>query len=1429
MIKEAKRKKMKREYKVLLLSVFFGLLVWVLNALSDYFFFYQQPFLDLLILNVPPVELYIRLIVIVIFLAFGTIVAWRLARRRKFERKLIQRERYLSCLADISAELLAASDPVEAMPGVLRRMLEVSGADRCYLFENHRGPSGEMLTSQRFEVCAEGVEPQMDNPDLQNVPWIKGSFSRWIDEMTAGRAIYGAVADFPESERAVLEAQDIHWILALPLHVRGEWHGFIGLDACRSGLKWTGQEIDLLSTAANSISSAIGRSKTEERFQRIFDNAKDGIFIETTDGRIVDVNKAACRMLGYTREELCSMHVKDLVPPEIAAQLPETIQDETVRDGKYIETVNVRKDGTRLPVEVSDTLVEIWGEKMVIAILRDITERKRAEERLAYLSLATEWIGEMVIVTDLNHKISYANDAVKNILGYKPEEMIGHDAAAFFEGISGNPANLVQWIAEQKKPEVWRGELFNRKKDGSMIRVHMTLNWLRDKDGRVIGCVGNAMDITERKKAEEELRESEEKYRALIETTDTGYLILDGAGRVIDANPEYVRLTGHKTLDEIVGRTVIEWTAAHDKERNAEEVKKCMEKGVVRNLEIDYVDKDGNITPIEVNAKVVETAEGVRILSLCRDITKRKRAEEALWESEKKYKSIVENSRDVIMLTSQDGKISYISPACKKVLGYDPEDLIGRQPWIVHPDDLDMVKGTHDRSLQGESGLNLEYRVKTKAGETRWISHSWSPVFTKDEFRMIVSVIRDINERKQAEEELKGRTERIARQQAAILELSKEDFSDLDFALRRIMKVDARTLVVERVNIWLFNEDRSELVCLRNYRRSKDRYEEGGRLSLKQYPAYFKALESSRIVAVNDARSDPRTCEFTASYLSTHGITSMIDVPIRLHGEIIGLICHEHVGPIREWAQDEQDFTGSMADMVSLAFEASERKQAEERFRLAAGVASDLIYEWDIESDRLEWYGDIDEALGYEPGKVPRTIEAWASLIHPDDRKMMRDSVELHRVSTEPIYEEYRIRRKDGAWLHWTDSGVPVLDEAGRPRRWIGVCSDITERVMAEEQLRHAQKMEAVGMLAGGLAHDFNNILAGIMGYASLTKQTLEKDSPSIADMESIERLSRRGADLTQALLTFSRKGEYHPRPLLINPIIEEILNIVGRTVGKGINMRADLSPGVSNVMGDEGQLNQVIMNLCLNACEAMMESDTLAISTKDVELDDGFFKIHPGLKEGAYVAMIVSDTGRGMDAGTLERIFEPFFTTRAEMTGTGLGLSIVSGIVESHGGCIEVESQPGRGSTFTVYLPVTSEEVKEIRPKPPGTLRGNETILVVDDEEDFRRSTGKWLKKLGYTAVEAASGERALKVVEERKEEIDLVLLDMVMNGIGGSETFEGIKKIVSALPVIICTGYSLDGDSRQVLEKGANDFIQKPFDLTKLALKVRKVLDNR
>ena len=418
-------------------------------------------------------------------------------------------------------------------------------------------------------------------------------------------------------------------------------------------------------------------------------------------------------------------------------------------------------------------------------------------------------------------------------------------------------------------------------------------------------------------------------------------------------------------------------------------------------------------------------------------------------------------------------------------------------------------------------------------------------------------------------------------------------------------------------------------------------------------------------------------------------------------------------------------------------------------------------------------------------------------------------------------------RKKDGALIRVYLTLAWLRDTAGEIIGTVGVSMDITERRKLEEQLRHAQKLEAVGTLAGGIAHDFNNILAGALGYLALMRKGLPEKSQLDSEMRTVEDLLWRGSDLTRALLAFSRKGAYQPEPLSINRVVEEVLEVIGRTAGKKIDIRTDLAPDVLSIHGDRGQIHQVIMNLSLNACEAMPGGGTLAARTGNTEPDDRFFRIHPNLKRGPYVSITITDTGPGFGEEMRERIFEPFFSTKDEKDGVGLGLSVVTGIVERHGGCIEVESEEGRGSTFLVYLPATEEKERESTPPPAVTPGGVETILVVDDNQEFLQSTGTYLRNIEYKVIEAADGRKALEIITERREKIDLVVLDMIMKGLSGAEAFRKIRGIIPGLPVIICTGYTLDSTAGQLLEEGACDFIQKPFKLEDLAGKIRRILD--
>jgi len=395
---------------------------------------------------------------------------------------------------------------------------------------------------------------------------------------------------------------------------------------------------------------------------------------------------------------------------------------------------------------------------------------------------------------------------------------------------------------------------------------------------------------------------------------------------------------------------------------------------------------------------------------------------------------------------------------------------------------------------------------------------------------------------------------------------------------------------------------------------------------------------------------------------------------------------------------------------------------------------------------------------------------------------------------------------------------------------------DITDRTRAEQekenlssQLLQAQKMEAVGTLAGGVAHDFNNLLQVVLGYSELILSDERLPAPYRADLERINQAAGNAADLVQRLLTFSRKTEVNPRPLNLNRRIEQLQKMLSRTMPKMIEIDLILADDLAAINVDPSQMEQVLMNLTVNARDAMPEGGRLTIQTGNVTLDEHYCEIHLETKPGPYVLLSVSDTGHGMDKETVQHIFEPFFTTKAPGEGTGLGLAMVYGIVKQHGGHIMCYSEPAKGTTFKMYFPalVSGEEphATEARALPPG---GSETILLVDDEELIRDLGAKILTRAGYKVIASSNGQEGLEAYQARSHEISLVLLDLMMPEMGGERCLEELLKINPEARVVIASGYSLNGSTKDALRVAARGFVDKPYDVRQLLETVRDVLDS-
>ncbi|UCG13079.1 MAG: PAS domain S-box protein [Deltaproteobacteria bacterium] len=434
------------------------------------------------------------------------------------------------------------------------------------------------------------------------------------------------------------------------------------------------------------------------------------------------------------------------------------------------------------------------------------------------------------------------------------------------------------------------------------------------------------------------------------------------------------------------------------------------------------------------------------------------------------------------------------------------------------------------------------------------------------------------------------------------------------------------------------------------------------------------------------------------------------------------------------------------------------------------------------------------------------------------------------------ITYEHQAVAPDGStrWQEWNDRAL--FDEHGDLVEYQSIGNDITERKLArqekaklERQLQHAQKMEAVGTLAGGISHDFNNLLQAVQGYAQLLLLDKDGDEPGYRELQEILRAAKRGGELTQQMLTFSRKVESHRRPIDLNQEVRGVKRLLERTIPKMIEIELLLVDNLWTVDADPVQMEQILMNLAVNAKDAMPEGGRLVIETENVFLDEEYCKAHLGAKAGGYVLLRISDNGHGIDRRTLEHIFEPFFSTKEAGKGTGLGLAMVYGIVKSHEGHIMCYSEPGEGTTFKIYLPVIERpsdgvELTEAETPPPG---GSETILLVDDEQSVRELGERFLSTFGYTVVVASDAESALELYREEQYRPELVILDLIMPGMGGSRCLEGLLEIDPEAKVLIASGYSPQGPTREILNAGAKGFVSKPYEVRQLLEAAREVLD--
>jgi signal transduction histidine kinase/ActR/RegA family two-component response regulator len=536
---------------------------------------------------------------------------------------------------------------------------------------------------------------------------------------------------------------------------------------------------------------------------------------------------------------------------------------------------------------------------------------------------------------------------------------------------------------------------------------------------------------------------------------------------------------------------------------------------------------------------------------------------------------------------------------------------------------------------------------------------------------------------------------------------------------------------------------------------------------------------------------------------------------------------------MRDEKGNPSGFRGIVRDITERKKMEEELNEGRERFKNMVANVPGIIFQWIVRKDgstNLAYVSESIREIGLNAEELKNDPLKVFSFFQKEDKKRLLASIAEAARSTGHLNWDGPVTinnitrwHRCLAYARKQDNGDNIFD---------GLILDVTENKKAEEEkqdlearLQQSQKMEAIGTLAGGIAHDFNNLLMGIQGYTSLMLLDTDSITQHYRKLKSIEELVASGANLTKQLLGFARRGRYEVKPINLNEVVDKSAVLFGRTK-KEIVLHQHLEKNLWVAEVDQGQIEQVLLNLYVNAWQAMPGGGDLYVETKNEEMTEDKFKQY-SLTVGNYVKISITDTGTGMDEATQKRIFEPFFTTKEMGRGTGLGLATVYGIIKGHNGVINVYSEKGHGTTFNIYLPASEKQLAQEK-KPSSLLKkGSETILLVDDEPAVINVTGELLEALGYKVISTCSGVDAIEIYRSQNKEIDLIILDMIMPELSGSQTFDALKMIDHEVNVILSSGYSINGEAEEIMKKGCRAFIQKPFNLADISKKIREVLD--
>jgi PAS domain S-box-containing protein len=973
-------------------------------------------------------------------------------------------------------------------------------------------------------------------------------------------------------------------------------------------------------------------------------------------------------------------------------------------------------------------------------------------------------------------------------------------------------------------------------------------------------------ELAERRRAEEALRRERDFIASILDTAEVLVVVLDPQGWIMMFNRKCQQVSGY-TEQEVLGRVVWDFLIPPE---HVERVRQALtispSQRPPRFFENPWLTKDGRCVPVIWSNSIVWDAAGAPVYLIVtgldasdrvareREIQQRNqeltvvyqvvRAASTSLDPMEVFKQVTTTLAEVgqYPIVTTYVKVDGRFRLCAQV-GQDDAPLLGvsvgihgrvirtGKPQFVPDvtDDPDYYSVSPEVTAEICVPVTLDGEI---VGTLNVESNELRPL-TDSDFRLLLALADQMSllmRNALLHRNLKIERDHVnwinqqllALQAVGTAVLSRLDIQEL---LNFIARSATELLGGQTGSIWLIGDDGTLNVhgafSLRKDAISPEQYELS-RQSVNMVTALGEPI------VVGDLLSDNR---FDSASLAHEGFLSMISAPLFVGKTVIGALNVYSTTHRDAFDPDDLQILSLLANQAAVAIEKAQlyaaTAESEVRYRSLFEDNLDGIVLTDAVSGQiLEANAAFQQMVGYSLSELRQ--RRIFDLRAPQQQQQARDEWASHVGRGISRGRLVPYLTKDGRLVE-AEFSARVIDLGAR-RVEISSVRDVTETQRLEEQLRQSQKMEAIGTLASGIAHDFNNILGAVLGYASFIKSTLSANDPRRADIEVIENSARRGAELTAQLLAFARGGPQDVRPISLNIMVKEVLRLLSRTVDKSVSMRPILQEQLGTIDGDAGQIQQVLLNLCINACEAMPGGGLLTVETRKVQIGEENAPRELGKPGGAYVLLVVSDTGQGMDPETQERIFEPFFSTKKEQPGkkhSGLGLATVFGIVRGHGGVIRAESEVGRGTSFSIWLPAgTAPVIEEKQPAPLSVRGGDETILVVDDEVPIRALMERILSQAGYRVLVAADGASALELLRTQKP-IHLVILDMVMPGLSGLKTFQAMQQIDPEVVVLVSTGYSEKGQAKEVLAQGAQGFMQKPFTLQDMLHKVRTVLD--